>query len=207
MLTGPDGSPVVFISPAWSGERAAGDEILGRIAALGSPVVNMVTDTTVSAVMRTNDELFSSRGHYAIGTRNVAELTPAAIDALIEIARNRVSPGSAINWHHFHGTATRVPLADTAFGVRRDHLMIELIGVWSDGEASVNLDWIRDGTDALAPHALPGGYPNLLGPDRHDQIAQAYGPNTPRLLAAKARYDPTDTFTSIPLPAPATRMT
>jgi hypothetical protein len=165
----------------------------------------MVTDTTVSAVMRANDELASSRGHYAIGTRHVAELTPAAIDALIEIARNRVSPGSAINWHHFHGAATRVPLADTAFGVRRDHLMIELIGVWSDGEASVNLDWIRDGTDALAPHSLPGGYPNLLGPDLHDQIADAYGPNAPRLLAAKARYDPTGAFNAIPFPTAGRR--
>jgi hypothetical protein len=39
---------------------------------------------------------------------------------------------------------------------------------------------------SLAPSALPGGYPNLLGPDAHAQIAHAYGVNAPRLRAAKS---------------------
>lgn len=37
---------------------------------------------------------------------------------------------------------------------------------------------------------MPGGYPNLLGPDETVQIAHAYGPNTARLLALKRRFDP-----------------
>jgi hypothetical protein len=52
----------------------------------------------------------------------------------------------------------------------------------------------------LAPHALPGGYPNLLGPDDEHQVAAAYGPHTARLLAVKARLDPDGVFTATPLP-------
>jgi Berberine and berberine like len=39
---------------------------------------------------------------------------------------------------------------------------------------------------------------NLLGPDDHEQIAQAYGPNTARLLTAKARFDPDEMFSATP---------
>lgn len=192
---------MVAVVPTWSGEPAAGDEILARVATLGSPLMNTVSDTTYPASLRANDELFSARGHYAMGTRNVPELTPGAIDTLIELFQARTSSGSLIYWHHFHGAASRVPPADTAFGVRRDHVMIELIARWPDGEeGSTHRGWIREAADALAPHALPGGYPNLLGPDSHEQIAHAYGPNAPRLLAAKARYDPKGTFEAIPLP-------
>ena len=79
--------------------------------------------------------------------------------------------------------------------------MIELIARWPDGEeATAHRGWVRGAAAALAPHAMPGGYPNLLAPDSREQIAHAYGPNAPRLLAAKARYDPTGTFEAIPLP-------
>jgi hypothetical protein len=48
---------------------------------------------------------------------------------------------------------------------------------------------------------LPGGYAGLLGTDAVDQIAHAYGPNSSRLVAAKARFDPEGIFSAIPLPS------
>lgn len=200
-MTGPDGSPLVFIAPTWSGEAAEGDAPLARLAALGSPLMNTVADTTHTAMMRGNDELFSTRGNWVLATRSLPELTPGAIDTLAEITRNRTSPQSVIYWHFLHGAAARVPLADAAFGERRPHVMIELIAHWPDDEdGSAHLGWLRAASDALAPHALPGGYANLLGPDSHEQTAHAYGTNAPRLLAAKSHYDPDGVFEAIPLP-------
>jgi hypothetical protein len=60
--------------------------------------------------------------------------------------------------------------------------------------------WAEAVSTALSPGALPGGYTNLLGPDDHDQIAHAYGPNAARLQAAKTRFDPDGIFSAIPLP-------
>lgn len=52
--------------------------------------------------------------------------------------------------------------------------------------------------------ALPGGYPNLLGPDETDRVRLAYGDNLDRLLRAKHRYDPDSIFSGVPtLPASA----
>jgi len=55
-------------------------------------------------------------------------------------------------------------------------------------------------TRALEPHALPGGYPNLLGPDDAARAAHAYGSHAERLLAAKRRFDPEGVFRAIALP-------
>ena len=52
----------------------------------------------------------------------------------------------------------------------------------------------------LAPYSLPGGYPNLLGPDDATQTAVAYGPNAGRLLALKEYLDPHSVFSATALP-------
>ena len=39
-------------------------------------------------------------------------------------------PFSTIILHHFRGAATRVPLAATAFGLRQEHFMVEVIAAW-----------------------------------------------------------------------------
>ena len=106
--------------------------------------------------------------------------------------------------HDFHGAAARVPVESTAFGIRRRHLMTEIVGWWEPGDAASHQAWADKAFQALAPDALPGGYPNMLSPADHAQIACAYGPNATRLLAAKARFDPDGIFSAIPLPAAAT---
>jgi hypothetical protein len=95
-------------------------------------------------------------------------------------------------------------VADTAFGNRDPHLMIEIIAQWEPGDtqAAEHRAWADDLATALELEALPGGYPNLLGPDAVAQIAHAYGPNTERLLEAKHRYDPYHIFNATPLPTP-----
>ena len=54
------------------------------------------------------------------------------------------------------------------------------------------------GPAALDPVALPGGYPNLLGPDDDARARDSFGANLDRLLAAKRRYDPDNVFSAIP---------
>ena len=56
-------------------------------------------------------------------------------------------------------------------------------------------------TAPLAPFALPGGYPNLLGQDDGEQAAEDYGGNAARLRILKRRFDPDGVSASaIPLP-------
>ena len=60
--------------------------------------------------------------------------------------------------------------------------------------------WARTTRQAFAT-ALPGGYPNLLGPNDPDRARHSYGCNAKRLMEAKRCYDPDNVFSSaIPLP-------
>jgi hypothetical protein len=83
--------------------------------------------------------------------------------------------------------------------------MVEVIAAWEpavEDDGKAHIQWARTVSENLAPHALPGGYPNMLGPDEREQTAQAYGANTSRLQRVKRLSDPDGIFcsaTSLPL--------
>ncbi|GGT35670.1 FAD-binding oxidoreductase [Streptomyces althioticus] len=206
VLRGPDGGPALFLSPTWSGQDAAeGEKALARLDALGTPLVSQVGPTTTSAMLSGIDALFPFGRHAVIRSRSVPSLTPAVRDVLGLAGDTLTSPHSAVSVHSLHGAATRVPVARTAFGNRDPHLMIEIIALWdpADARPAEHRAWAGRLADALGPEALPGGYPNLLGPDDTAHVTHAYGPNTARLLEVKRRFDPDHVFRAIPLPDPA----
>ncbi|MGW5463664.1 FAD-binding oxidoreductase [Streptomyces sp. NPDC003996] len=177
LVTGPDDAPVVFSA--------------------------QVAPMSLAQMLRLNEEWAPAGRHYALATRTIAGFTPGVAAALAEAAATSASPLSGISVHHFHGAATRVPSEATAFGLRRAHFMVEIMAAWQpgDGQAAGHRAWADATSRALAPHALPGGYPTLLGPAAHDQIAYAYGPHAGRLTEVKERYDPEHVFAATPLPA------
>jgi FAD/FMN-containing dehydrogenase len=73
-----------------------------------------------------------------------------------------------------------------------------------DNDPARHRAWVQAVSTAVARDALRGGYPNLLGPDDREQIADAYGANAARLRTAKARIDPDGIFSAIPLPTGST---
>src|SRR5262249_48594283 len=92
-----------------------------------------------------------------------------------------------------------------AFGLRRDHVLIEILATFADGSDKSDEDrhaqWAQTTREAFGAWALPGGYPNLLASDRRGRAAAALCRNARRLARAKRRYDPDNLFRSaIPLP-------
>jgi len=130
----------------------------------------------------------------------------SGIAGFIEAVETVVSPGCAIFTHEFRGAASRVPLEATAFGLRRDHLLVEILATFPDRsdalEEQRHRRWARGALRAFDSVALPGGYPNLLAPDDAERAMKSYGPNAERLRKTKRHYDPDNVFRSaIPLPA------
>src|SRR5262244_3510729 len=126
-------------------------------------------------------------------------------DVFIQAMETAVSPGCAIFTHEFKGAASRVPEEATVFGLRRDHVLVEILATFVDRsdkeEEQRHHQWARATRQAFAPMTLPGGYPNFLAGDDSHRVAKSYGPNADRLIAAKRRYDPGNVFCSaIPLP-------
>ncbi|MGY4769748.1 FAD-binding oxidoreductase [Kribbella sp. CWNU-51] len=202
VLTGPDGNPTLYMAPVWSGrDLAEGQKLMDRLQQLGTPLMAQLAPMPYGAMLGLFDEHIANGRHYAIKTRSLSSLGAGAVAALIKAGELKTSPTSGIVLHHLRGAGTRIAQDQTAFGLRQEHFAVEIVAAWEAGEdAELHRGWAADTSAALEPYALPGGYPNLLGPDEEAQIAQAYGGNTPRLLAVKKRFDPTGVFTATPLP-------
>jgi hypothetical protein len=145
------------------------------------------------------DAAYPAGGHYHLGSRTLPVPDGPAVEALLAAAEALPPGGSALNVHHVHGAATRVPLDATAYSYRGEHLVVELLGCWTDGTGTAERLWVDLAEHLLDPHALPGGWINLMAAG--DPRAQdAFGPNTARLLATKKRYDAHGVFSGAPIP-------
>src|SRR5215468_39050 len=199
VLPAPDGSPLVCLAPMWSGELKRGEKFINQLRRLSTPIVDKVAPIRYLDWLGMFEAAAPVGRHYAAKNRSLAQLSPPVIAALVAGGQRRSSPFSAIILHDFRGAATRVPLAATAFGLRKEHFMVEIIAAWeppADDNGEYHRGWARTLSEDLAPHALPGGYPNMMGPDDYDQAAHAYGPNLARLQQVKQRFDPECVFTS-----------
>ncbi|MGJ9413679.1 FAD-binding oxidoreductase [Aeromicrobium sp. CF4.19] len=205
-LPGPNGDPVVYVAPTWSGDVEAGNSDDGPVhalARLATPLSAEVGPVARSATLAATDAMFPVGRRGAIRTRSVRDITEPIGGHLGRAADSFSSPFSAIVAHDFHGAATRVGQAETAFGHRNAHRMVELIAMWeNDGRSDEqHLRWVDGIHEALASHSLPGGYVNFLGPEHQDQVCAAYGANADRLLTIKSALDPDSVFAATPLPS------
>jgi FAD/FMN-containing dehydrogenase len=204
VLSGPDGNPIVFMAPAWSGTAATGVTWIERLQRLGTPVIAQVGQMPYSAMLGLFDPYVIDGRHYELRTRTVRSLGDDVTDTLLRAGESKSSTFSGIAIHHFHGAATRIPLGDTAFGLRSDHMVVEIVAAWDPAdEGRHHRDWADTVYSELGPQSLDGGYPNLIGPGQARQADAAYGPNADRLSAVKRRYDPHDVFSATPLPSAA----
>jgi FAD/FMN-containing dehydrogenase len=205
VMSGPDGQPVIMVAPLWNGERRQGERAMEEMQAFATPLSAQVGPATYSDLLAQFDAWVEAVDgyHWELRTRWLPALTAGAADAIIAAKAGAASPHCSVFWHHFHGAATRMAPDGAAFGLRREHFMVEIIAGWKpDGDdGAEHRRWAQNFWQSLAPFALPGGYANLLGPDDREQAAGAYGGNAARLRVLKRRFDPDGVFASaIPLP-------
>jgi FAD binding domain/Berberine and berberine like len=205
MTSGPDGQPMLMFLPLWNGDKQQGERIISDFQALGTPQLAQVGPMTYSNMLAVFDAWADAADgcHWETRTRSLPALTPDVIDVITRAVADRTSPYSMVNWHHFHGAATRIPAEEIAFGLREEHFMLEIVAAWKPEGSSgaAHRQWAQDLWENLAPFALPGGYANFLTPRDREQTKDAYGGNGVRLRALKRRFDPDGVFASaIPLP-------
>jgi len=196
----PDGNPVLFLSPTYCGPVDEGLRILGPLRAFGKPLADQIQPVAYSALIHSIDAMAPKGRHYFIQTQSLDGLRVETIDVLLELAQQFSSPFSLLSFHNFHGAASRVGVSETAFGLRQDHLMMEIIAAWerqSAEEDRKHILWAQRGSQALAPYALRQGYINLLDVTEQERVPSAFGLNFERLVEVKRTYDPDDVFRSV----------
>ena len=205
MMSGPDGQPSLLFLPLWNGDQRRGERIMSDLQALGTPKFAQVGPMTYGDMLSLIDASVDAANgcHWETRTCSLPAFTHDAIDVITKAVAARTSPHSMVNWHHFHGAATRIPAAKIAFGMRQEHFTMEIVACWEpDGSnGTAHRQWAQDLWESLAAFALPGGYANFLTPRDREQVRDAYGSNGARLLELKRRFDPDGVFSSaIPLP-------
>jgi FAD/FMN-containing dehydrogenase len=203
---GAEGAPVVMVIPTWSGAPQQGEARIAPFLKLGTLLIDTVDVMTCGRLLKVFDPFIVNGQRVFMETIWLAALDARAIDAMLHAMTTAASAGCAVFTHEFRGLASRIPVEATAFGLRRDHILIELIACFADQSAPIEQQrhrrWVRAARQKFEPMALPGGYPNLLPPGDMERAAKSYGRNAERLMRAKRQYDPDNIFRSaIPLPA------
>lgn len=202
---GPDGRPVVLIAPTWSGAPSQGKPWTGPFLEMGTVLASTLEERTYGNSLTIFDPFVASGRRVVIDTCWVPSLDSRVMELFIEAIDDAPSPGCAMLTHEFNGAASRVPTDATAFGLRQDHVLVEIIAMWDEtdheDEEQRHDAWVQRTLRSFTAIALPGGYPNLLPRGDTERAAQSYGPNLERLMRAKRQYDPDNVFSSaIPLP-------
>jgi len=195
----PDLGTALFLSPTYCGPLDQGERTLEPLRTFGKPLTDQIKAIPYDVLVYSIDSLAPKGRRYFLQTQSLPGLGDETISELIELAGHVSSPLSLLSIHHFHGAASRISISDTAFGVRQDHLMVEIVAAWESESAKKDdehVRWARDGSRRLAPYALGGGYVNLLDVTEPERIPPAFGTNYPRLLEIKRIYDPEDVFRS-----------
>src|SRR5262249_19884045 len=157
-VAGPDGVPVIMLVPTWSGRQGQGDEHIAPLLEFGTLLANTVDAVRYGTSLSVFDPHIVNGHRVFMETCSLPALGSASVDPLVEAMASAVSAGCAIVSHEFKGVASRVPVGATAFGLRRDHVLIEIIASCPDtsdrSEERRHQQWARDARRAFDPIAL-----------------------------------------------------
>jgi hypothetical protein len=205
-VAAPDSGPMAFVWVTWCGLPSEGKMRVAPFLKLGTLLAGTIEEKSYGASLTAFDPFLVNGQRTFMETCWLPSLDSGSIDIFVQSTETAASSGCAIFTHEFRGGASRIPIEATEFGLRRDHVLIEILATVvdrSDGaEEQRHRQWIRATLRAFDAIALPGGYPNFLPQGDADRAAKSYGGNSERLIRAKRQYDPDNIFSStIPLPA------
>lgn len=195
ILTGPDGNKVVALIPCYAGPLDEGERLLAPLRCFGNPVADTIAPISYVAMQTMFDAALppGRLDYWKTGLTN--RIDDAVIAAAVEYADKVPSPYTVIIFAEFHGAYSRVGKTDTAYYHRDLQYDLIALSVWTDPiDTERNIRWTRNLFAAWEPHLARAAYVNDLGDEGEERVRSAYGENYSRLVALKAKYDPTDFF-------------
>jgi FAD/FMN-containing dehydrogenase len=192
----PDGPPVFGIAGCYCGPLSEGEKVLKPLQSFGAPLADAFSPMSYIQLQGMFESFFPPGRQVYTKSNFLRALSDETIDALIQYVAKSPSPYTFAPFlEHWHGAATRVPVAETAFPHRLYSWNLLLWSMWdnpSDNEK--NIKWTREFHEAVKPFLAAGAYGNYVTDEGEVVAREAYGPNYDRLVTLKNKYDPTNFF-------------
>jgi FAD binding domain/Berberine and berberine like len=189
------GKPVICLVLVWAGSFAEGERALEPLRRIGSPIADAVRPVPYLFLQSMLDGGAPHGRHYYWKAHRLPTLSEEVIDVLLERLGSMPTPFSQIGAWAVGGAVSRIATGATAIGDRDIGFEVSIIAAWPpfDSAAESHTAWVREGWEALRPHAA-GVYANFLSDEGPEGVEAAYGARLARLTVLKDRFDPTNFF-------------
>jgi FAD/FMN-containing dehydrogenase len=194
LVTKQNGQPLIILHACYCGELSEGERVLAKLRTFGPPLVDLIRPMTILQACSLFDASSPPGRQYCYKAETILNLSDEVIDTILAYGETRTSPFSVAVLQHVHGIATRVDPSATAFALRHDHYILEMIAQWEQGEAEPHKEWAYSFWAAIKPFVQEGVYVNFLGEEGEPRVQASYGSNYERLVRIKKTYDPTNFF-------------
>jgi FAD/FMN-containing dehydrogenase len=189
------GDMFAAIVACWSGDPEEGERQFKAFHDVAEVKAELVGPVPYPAINAAFDGLFPTGIRQYWKGNFVKELTDEAIAAHVEHGPNAPTVSSTMHLYPINGACHRVDGDATAFGHRDANFSMVIIAASDDpSEDEANTKWVRDYSDAIAPHSEVGGYVNFMDDDDDERVRANYGSNYDRLVDIKRKYDPDNVF-------------
>jgi FAD/FMN-containing dehydrogenase len=189
------GKEVLIFAACYSGDMQEGEKVVKALRALGKPIVDVISPHPFTGWQTAFDPLLTPGARNYWKSHDFADLSDAAIKAILSAVRTLPSPECEVFIAHVGGAMARVPANATAWPNRNAHFIMNAHTRWRDkAQDAACIAWARQLSDATAPYASGSVYINFMPDDENDRVERAYGANYQRLAQIKRRYDPHNLF-------------
>lgn len=179
----------------WAGDPAEGEARFKAFHDVAEVKAEMVGPLPYPAINGAFDALFPPGIRQYWKGNFVKELTDEAIAEHVRHGPNAPTVSSTMHLYPINGVCHDVSPDATAFGHRDANFSMVILAASDDpAQDATNTKWVRDYSDALAPHSEAGGYVNFMDDDDSVRVQDNYGGNYDRLVSIKRQYDPDNLF-------------
>jgi len=190
------GTPVIGVIVCYAGDPEEGQNVLKPLLEFGPPGMAMVQPMPYVALQQMIDP-GNQKGFLNYWTGDFYNSMPdEAVDTIVDIATQPVSPFTQIILVPGGGAISRVDDNATAFGERQAAFNIHYLSMWADpSQTQVNIDYTKRLAGAMKPWSTGGVYLNFLGDEGPSRVEAAFGPEKfVRLRQLKTEWDPDNVF-------------
>ena len=189
------GRPIASTSALWVGDLEKGGRYVDRALAVVNHQAVSKEVLSFRALQTLADSDFPHGRRYYTKAGYFKTLSDESISTMMRALETNPSISNEIELNYLGGAASRIAPAETAFGDRSSHFILNLLANWSDpADDSANIAWIRGLFAHLRPTMAPGVHINFMSGDEADRVSEAYRERWGRLRTTKTIYDPRNFF-------------